>query len=135
MSVRILHCGISQENYNICATEMIVGFTKNVVASGDLIYLVVSRNKETLCGVRGIVGQPTVSRPWEYSEEYPYVYELESLEYSKPFKVNVLSSVGGRYWHLKYMQSSKAIRDTEAIKLLDNHFKQSMIKAFQPVDN
>ncbi|MEH7502938.1 hypothetical protein V7152_13170 [Neobacillus drentensis] len=69
--MRILHCGISEENYHICATEKIVGFTKNVASSGDLIYLAVSKNRETLCGVRGKVGDTTEKKPWEYSEEYP----------------------------------------------------------------
>lgn len=134
MEVRILHCGISQENYHICATEKIIGFTKNVVSSNDLIYLVVNSNKETLCGVRGRVGLPSNSRPWEYSEEYPYVFELDSVEYCIPFKVNVMSAVGGRYWHLKYMQNSKAIKDRDAIELLGNIFKQSVTKGYQPLE-
>lgn len=134
MEVRILHCGISQVNYHICSIQKIVGFTKNVASIGDLIYLAVSKNKETLCGARGIVGQPSEHRPWNYSEEYPYVYELDSVEYCKPIKVKALSSVGGRYWHLKYMQSSKAIKDIDAIKLLDSLFKQNMTKEYQPIE-
>jgi len=49
--------------------------------------------------------------------------------------VKALSKVGGRYWHLKYMQSSKEIKDSEAIELLNNLFQQSVTKEFQPVGN
>lgn len=135
MAVRILHCGISQENYHICATEKIVGFTKNVASLGDLIYLVVSRNRRTLCGVRGIVAKPSEGRPWKYSGEYPYVFELKDVEYCKPIEIKVLSSVGGRYWHLKYMQSSKEIKDKDAIELLDNLFTQYQTKEYQLFEN
>lgn len=131
MAVRILHCGISQENYHICATENIVGFSKNVVSLGDLIYIAVGINRRTFCGVRGIVAKPSERRPWEYSEEYPYVYEIENVEYCRPIELNALTSVGGRYWHLKYMQSSKEIKDKEAIELLDNLFKKNKAEEYQ----
>ena len=46
MSVRILHCGKSIANYNLCIEHKVAGFTKRGKNIGDIIYLVVKVKKK-----------------------------------------------------------------------------------------
>lgn len=134
MAVRVLHCSISKENYQICATEKIVGFTKAKPLNGDIVYLAVSNNKETVCGARGIIGNSSQRRPWKFSDDYPNVFDLTTVEYCKPFKIKALSTIGGRYWHLRYLQGAKEIKDEQAIILLERMFLENKTDHYQPLD-
>jgi hypothetical protein len=134
MSVRILHCGNSIVNYNICIKERVVGFSKRVAQIGDIIYLATKYEGSTFCGARGIIEEVTDYKPWEDPELYIQSYSLGNIEYCKPFELNILSSVGGKYWGVKYTQSSKAIKDQSAIDLLENKFstnKSNTLYEFQ----
>jgi hypothetical protein len=51
MAVRILHCGKSAANYATCMRGRVFGFTHRGPEIGDVVYLVVKRGKETLCGM------------------------------------------------------------------------------------
>lgn len=129
MAVRILHCGNSIVNYNICIKEKVAGFSKRVAQIGDLIYLAVKYEGSTFCGARGLIEEVTDYKPWEDPELYIQAYSLKNIEYCEPFELNVLSSVGGKYWGVKYTQSSKAIKDPSATEILEKMFstKQSSI--------
>ncbi len=45
MTVRILHCSTSAQNYQTCIEERVAGFTNRGPNSGDMIYLVVKVDK------------------------------------------------------------------------------------------
>ncbi|POI16682.1 hypothetical protein C2145_11410 [Bacillus velezensis] len=122
MSVRILHCGESIENYNICIDNKIVGFTKRTATIGDLIYISVKKDNESFCGVRGVIAEITDERPWRDEDNYVQSFHLKDMEFCNPFPLKVLAEIGGKYWGAKYMQSSKAIKDKEAISLLNSNF-------------
>jgi hypothetical protein len=122
MAYRILHCGNSIENYNLCIEHKVVGFTKRGKTIGDIIYLVVKVKKKSLCGLRASLADTTDIRPWEDADNYVSCFMMEDIEYCKPFDIKVLAKVGGKNWGLKYLQGSKAIEDEEAIKLLNETF-------------
>ena len=123
MNVRILHCGKSIENYNKCIFEKVVGFSKRVAYENDLIYIAVKHEGVTYCGARAKISNATDYKPWDNSDLYVQAFELSEVEYCNPFDISILSSIGGRSWSLKYVQSSKAIKDNDAIDLLSNQFE------------
>ncbi|WP_219620071.1 hypothetical protein [Bacillus sp. T33-2] len=130
MNIRILHCGKSIENYNICINEKVIGFSKRVAHTGDLIYLVVRNEKVAYCGARAIVGEATDYKPWDNSELYVQAFNIENVEYCDPFDISILSTVGGKSWGIKYTQASKAIKDTRATMLLNDEFTKNISNAF-----
>lgn len=123
MSTRILHCGKSIENFNICLEHQVFGFTRRGANVGDMIYLVVNNGKKLLCGMRGVLSEVTDFKPWEDSENYVVAFTLEEVEYAEPFDIKFLSKIGGTYWNLKYLQGSKPIKETEAVNLLNKKFE------------
>lgn len=122
MGTRILHCGKSVENYNICLKEKIFGFTQRGQAEGDLVYLVVKRGKESLCGARARLGEITDSKPWPDAEHYVSAFRVTDLQFCEPFDIKILQKIGGKHWALKYVQVSKLISDPAAVDLLDKTF-------------
>ncbi|RCX22936.1 hypothetical protein DFP94_101525 [Fontibacillus phaseoli] len=124
MSVRILHCGKSIENYYLCINEKVAGFARRGPTSGDTIYFVVKPEKKAYCGARAVLSEITDKRPWQDADSYPQAFTLENLEFCKPFEINILSSVGGQHWNLKYLQGAKAINDPNALDVLDRCFSE-----------
>jgi hypothetical protein len=122
MAVRILHCGKSVENYATCMRDRVFGFGHRGPELGDVVYLVVKRGKETLCGMRARLADVTDAKPWPDAERYVICFTLIEVEYCRPFDVRFLAEVGGEYWSLKYLQQAKAIKETEAIALLRTAF-------------
>jgi hypothetical protein len=110
MSTRILHCGKSYQNYNLCLEHGVVGFTTRGPSIGDTIYVVVRDKKKTLCGMVGKIAEITDYKPWDDADRYVVSYYLEEIKYAKPFDVQFLSEVGGAYWSLKYLQQAKEIK-------------------------
>lgn len=123
-NVRILHCGKFLDNYYLCITEKVAGFTQKFRdgGTGDLVYLTVKVGKKSLCGARGILGELTDIKPWEDAEKYIQCFKLKELEFCEPFDISPLREVGGKSWGAKYLQRSKLIKDIDAINLLDNSF-------------
>jgi hypothetical protein len=119
---RILHCGNSIENYNKCIDEGVVGFKTIAPTAGDVIYLVVKVGMVSTCGARGILGAATDKKPWGDALSYSNCRSLEQPEYCEPFDASILKSVGGPYWAARYFQSSKAIKDKRAVRLLEETF-------------
>ena len=70
MSTRILHCGKSIENYNLCIKHEVAGFTNRGPSQGDTIYVAVKVNKDTLCGMKAVLGEVTDLKPWDDAEKY-----------------------------------------------------------------
>ncbi|MDU6361065.1 MAG: hypothetical protein E6590_14015 [Clostridiales bacterium] len=130
MNIRILHCSTSIENYNVCIKEKVVGFSQRGAEPGDLVYIVVNIDKVSLCGARGILGEITDYKPWADSDRYRHCLYLENLEFCTPFDIKRLSDVGGKKWALKYVQSSKPIRDEKARQLLDEVFLKNKQESF-----
>ncbi len=122
---RILHCGHSTENFNLCVTNKIAGFTKNVAREGDIIYISVISDKKNLCCARGTLGKVTDLKPWEDRERYVVAFRINNIEFCNPFELKILSNVGGPSWGLKYIQASKRIADAEAINLLKDSFDRN----------
>lgn len=136
MAYRILHCGKSIENYNLCIEHKIAGFTKRGKNIGDIIYLVVKVKKQSLCGLRAKLSDATDIKPWDDADNYVSCFMMEDIEYCKPFDIKVLAKVGGKHWGPKYLQGSKAIED-DAIKLLDETFNKNRTDQptfFEPIE-
>ncbi len=122
MAVRILHCGKSVENYNLCAEHKLAGFTKRVAEKGDTVYFAVKYGNNTICGARGVLSEITIDKPWRDSDRYIQAYKMIDVEFCKPFGLSVLSEAGGQYWVLKYAQNAKKIKDKKAIEILEAEF-------------
>lgn len=127
-NTRILHCGKLIENYYICINEKIAGFSQRFRegGKGDTIYLAVKIGKKSLCGARGILDEFTDNKPWNDSDKYIQCFKVKDLEFCKPFDISILREVGGKSWGAKYLQGSKAIKENEAVKLLNNKFMKNI---------
>ncbi|MFE4571394.1 hypothetical protein [Paenibacillus chitinolyticus] len=130
MNTRILHCGKSIANYLLCVDNKVVGFTKRTALIGDMIYLAVKVGGKSICGARGRIIEPTDLKPWEDAEIYVQSFIYDNLEFCRPFDISCLSVTGGKHWGLRYVQSSKLIKDEEASKLLDALFHENKTRNF-----
>jgi hypothetical protein len=127
MVVRILHCGKSVENYATCMREQVFGFSHRGPELGDVVYLVVKRGKETVCGMRARLADVTDAKPWPDADRYVICFTLIEVEYCHPFDLRFLAEVGGEHWALKYLQQAKAIKEAEAIEILRKAFDDHRI--------
>lgn len=125
MAVRILHCSDNLENYNICVNQKICGFANRGANPGDLVYLAVKINGVSLCGARFTLGSVTDECPWNDGATYVNILYAKTVEFCKPFKLDILKSIGGPYWGLKYAQGAKTILDSNAISALDSEFSKN----------
>ena len=130
MACRILHCGKSVRNYDICVDQKVAGFIQRVGNTGDIVYLVVKVNDQSMCGARGVLSQLTDNKPWPDAERYKQCFILRTIEYCKPFKINILSRLDNRNWYLKYVQAAKTILDQKAIDLLEQSFTSGRTDLF-----
>lgn len=103
MAYRILHCGKSIENYNLCIKHQIAGFTKRGKNIGDIVFLAVKVGKKTVCGMKGKLSDTTDIKPWEDADNYVSCFTMDDVEYCEPFELKILADVGGKSWGLKYM--------------------------------
>ncbi|HEY9824773.1 MAG TPA: hypothetical protein V6D19_04945 [Stenomitos sp.] len=131
MSCRILHCGKSLNNYNLCIEYSVAGFGTRGPEKDDIIFLAVNHEKQPLCGLRARLGEPTDQQPWPDSDRYVSVYKLIDVEYAKPFDIRFLADYGGKYWPLKFLQGAKAIKDVRAVQALHDAFDKHRVE--QPV--
>lgn len=127
MSYKILNCGRILENYYACIVNNVVGFTHRVAKTGDVVFLGVNINKNTVCGVRCLIDEITDFKPWADSENYVQCFKTNNMEFCKPFELKALAKVSS-YWGLKYMQNSKNIDDESACNLLDDLFNKSKLE-------
>jgi hypothetical protein len=123
MATRTLHCSDNYENYNICLDNSIAGFGHRGPLPGDKVYLLIKKERKSLCGARFELDTVTDERPWEDSEKYVLCYTIRNVEFCDFFNIDFLSEVGGNYWTLKYLQGSKSF-DEVASKLLDEEFSK-----------
>ena len=123
MAVRTLHCSTNIENYNICLDNQIAGFGHRGALPDDTIYLLVKKDRKTLCGARFELDSVTDERPWEDADRYVLCYSIKNIEFCNFFDLEFLGDVGGHYWTLKYLQGAKAI-DEAAAKRLDEEFNK-----------
>ena len=135
MKTRISHCSNSLENYYVCLSEKVSGFTNRGPQPGDLIYLVVKIGKKSMCGARFILDEPTDYKPWPDADSYVNALTIKDVEYCNPFDISILSQAGGAYWVLKYVQGAKPINDYPAMELLDNTFQTNKTDALYIFDN
>lgn len=131
MSYRILHCGKSLKNYRLCVEYSIAGFNTRGPEKDDIIFLAVNYNKKTLCGLRAKLGEPTDQQPWSDAERYVSVFNLTEVEYAELFDIRFLADYGGKYWPLKFLQQSKAIKEEAAIQALNEIFNNH--KSTKPI--
>lgn len=134
MSIRILHCSTSVENYNICVEQQVAGFSHRGPQPNDLIYLVVKVGKKTLCGARFKLDKLTDLKPWPDGDRYKHTLSLKELEYCQPFDISILSQAGGKSWSIKYIQGSKPISNQLACDLLNQEFVNNKIDKFIPFE-
>ncbi len=128
MSCRILHCGKSLNNYNLCIEYSVAGFGTRGSEKNDIIFLAVNHEKQTLCGLRAKLGEPTDQQPWPDADRYVSVYKLIDIEYANPFDIRFLVDYGGKYWPLKFLQGAKAIKDEKAVQALHDAFDRYRVK-------
>lgn len=131
MSCRILHCGKSLNNYNLCIEHSVAGFGTRGPEKDDIVFLAVSHEKQTLCGLRARLGEPTDHQPWPDADRYVSVYKLIDIEYANPFNIRFLVDYGGKHWPLKFLQGAKAIKDEKAVQALHDSFDKYRVN--QPV--
>jgi len=108
-----------------------VGFGTRGAEKNDIIFLAVNHEKQTLCGLRARLGEPTDQQPWPDSDRYVSVYKLIDIEYANPFDIRFLVDYGGKYWPLKFLQGAKAIKDEKAVLALHDAFDKHRVE--QPV--
>ncbi len=131
MNTRILHCGESLENYYLCLERKLAGFKTLSPATGDMIYFSVKLDGISYIGGRGIIEKPSAEIPWRNAQNYKRSFSLTAVEYCKAFKIQPLSQFGGTYWAAKYLQSSKPIKDIEAIQFLEDQFTAAKMDTIQ----
>lgn len=124
MAVRTLHCSKSIDNYNTCLDNCVAGFGHRGPLPNDKIYLLVKKERKTLCGARFELDSVTDERPWEDADRYVLCYSIKNIEYCNFFDVEFLGDIGGHYWTLKYLQGSKSI-DEVAAKRLEEEFNKN----------
>ncbi len=122
MVCRILHCGKSLRNYNLCVEHSVAGFSTRGPSEGDSLFLVVKLGKQTICGLRARLGEQTDQRPWPNSDRYVSAYKLVDVEYAEPFDIRFLADHGGKYWPLKFLQGAKPIKVETAVQSLNAAF-------------
>ncbi|MGM7702241.1 hypothetical protein ACSVDE_11000 [Pseudalkalibacillus sp. Hm43] len=130
MNYRIVHCGTSLENYELCINEKIVGFTKRVGQDGDIIFLTVKVNGQSVCGARAKLSSITSSKPWKDPNKYKQCFKLTNLEYCVPFELGFLSDFFGDYWGLKLI-GGKILKNENAIAAFNTQFEQNKVEKFQ----
>lgn len=123
MATRTLHCSNNFDNYNICLDKMIAGFGHRGPMPNDKIYLLIKKDKKTMCGARFELDAVTDERPWEDSDKYVLCYSIKNVEFSNFFDLEFLSDIGGNYWTLKYLQGAKAF-DEKAAKCIEEEFNK-----------
>jgi len=128
MSCRILHCGKSLNNYNLCIEYSVAGFGTRGPEKDDIVFLAVNHEKQTLCGLRARLGEPTDQQPWSDADRYVSVYKLIDIEYADPFDIRFLGDYGGKYWPLKFLQGAKAIKDEKAVQALHDAFDKHRVE-------
>ena len=77
MATYFLNCSENIENFNLCISHSIAGFTNSGYNIGDLIYLIVKENGKWKLGARGKLLEATTDKPWP-----------DAGSYSSAFKVN-----------------------------------------------
>jgi len=106
----------------------VAGFGTRGPEKDDIIFLVVSHEKQTLCGLRARLGEPTDQQPWPDADRYVSVYKLIDIEYANPFDIRFLADYGGKYWPLKFLQGAKAIKDDKAVQALHDAFDKRPVE-------
>jgi hypothetical protein len=128
MSCRILHCGKSLNNYNLCIEYSVAGFGTRGSEKDDIIFLVVNYENQTLCGLRARLSEATDQQPWPDADRYVSAYKLIDIEYATPFDIRFLVDYGGKYWPLKFLQGAKAIKDEKAVQALYDAFEKHRVE-------
>lgn len=130
VNTRILHCGKNIENYYLCVSEKVAGFTQKFRygGKGDIIYLAVKVGEQSLCGARGILDDITDNKPWEDSDRYIQSFKIKNIEFCTPFDLNILKEFAEKSWGVKYLQGSKAIKEEGVVDLLDFKFNANLSK-------
>lgn len=126
MNTRILHCGDNLRNYYLCIEHKVAGFSGLSPMKGDMIYLAVKFNGISYIGARGIIGDPTNTKPWVDASKYKYNFQLKQVEYCTPFEIQPLAKFGGSYWAARFLQASKPIKVPAAVDFLQREFEKNI---------
>lgn len=125
MAHRILHCGKSLRNYNLCIEQKLAGFKRRGASTGDIVFLAVKSKKSSVCGLRAVLGDPTDKKPWGDAENYVSCFVMDEVGYCEPFDLKILRQVGGQSWGARYFQGAKEIKEENAIRLLEDTFNSN----------
>ena len=130
MSVRILSFGKNLKHLNICIEEKIIGFkhmfSQNI--ENDLLYIVVGKS---FCCARATISYAVDYNPWDNPELYVLCHRIKNIEYCTPFSLKFLENTSaGKAWALAFVQSSKIIKDEDALKMLHENFQNNISNKF-----
>lgn len=131
MSVRILHCGESIENYNICINERVAGFSNKGPEKGDLIYLTVKTGNKILCGARFTLAEKSDLKPWVDRSNFIYNFTIKDIDFCQPFDIAIISEVRGPLGILRFIKGAQALKERSSITLLDSQFVNNRIFEFE----
>lgn len=139
-AVRFLHCSNNVENYNICLSTGLAGFTINQPEEGDLIYLIVKHHGDTFCGARGLLKDKSDEKPWPDSDRFVSVYTVD-WEKCEDFSIKPVWQIDPRLKMLFRGQARNILKLDKGIeiagwldKTFSKHQKQQK-KSFEPIQN
>lgn len=130
MSVRILSFGNNLKHLNICIEEKIIGFKHmfNQNIEGDLLYILIGKS---FCCARATISFAVDYNPWDNPELYVLCHRIKNIEFCTPFSLKFLEKTkAGKTWALAFVQSSKIIKDEDALKMLDKNFQNNVSSKF-----
>ena len=76
MATYFLNCSENIENFNLCISHNIAGFSTGGYKTGDLIYLIVKENGKWKLGARGKLLEATTDKPWPDADSYSSAFKV-----------------------------------------------------------
>lgn len=133
MGVRVFSCGNNLVNLNICIKDKVIGFRRmhNDILQGDMVYIVIKKDKVSHCCARAIVSNITDYVPWEEPERYVLCYRIKDIEFCEPFSLEFLKNTSaGNAWGAVYIRGSHTIKDEDALGMLSDNFDKNISNNF-----
>jgi hypothetical protein len=133
MGVRVFSCGNNLVNLNICIKDKVIGFRRmhNDILQGDMVYIVIKKDKVSHCCARAIIANTTDYVPWENPELYVLCYRIENIEFCNPFSLDFLKNTSaGDAWGAIFIRGSLSIKDKDALTMLSENFNKNISSKF-----
>lgn len=97
----------------------------------DLLYIVIKTEEASCCCARATISFSVDYNPWDQPELYTLCHRIKDIEFCNPFSLDFLENTSaGKAWALAFVQSSKIIKDKDAIKMLQENFQNNITSQF-----